>query len=491
MFFNFNIIFINYDLISIFTTQPNHSILKLTSYILLTILLTTCSDKYQQDIVFENFENQNFQNWKIGGISFNNPIDIDSVQVTSYSQKNNFIAYSNFQVEGITQNKGKLTSKQFTIVRDYIKFDFAGGNNKNRACINLIVNNKIVRTQTGNNDLSLRNYSWDVHELKNKKAYIEIVDGIDLNYKNNEIGYVAVDNISFTNSIKDKDRWIFEDFETGNFSNWKKEGDAFQTPQSRANSNFPMSVNGYEGQFFACSFTNNQDASKGKLSSQTFTIKHDYLEFKIAGGNHPYKTGVLLKINGKTIKQATGKNSENMRTVKWELKELKGEKAQLIIIDTISEGWGNIMVDQFVFYNQKSNLFLYILSLLLLLGVSVVYLKTKKPKIQLTPDFLKINQTIIEQKLYLNKKATLKSVASSLELKPNQLNSIIEKATNENFYKYINKLRVEEFIKTVNSEKNNLLTINYIAENCGFGSKASFYRIFKEVTGKSPKEYRE
>jgi fructan beta-fructosidase len=74
------------------------------------------------------------------------------------------------------QSIGKQTSPAFKITKRYINF-LAGGNyNPGNLSINLLVDGKNVRSQTGNNSGGLQWNSWDVTEYLGKEARIEAVD---------------------------------------------------------------------------------------------------------------------------------------------------------------------------------------------------------------------------------------------------------------------------------------------------------------------------
>lgn len=92
---------------------------------------------------------------------------------------------------------GTLTSSPFTISNNAINFLIAGGNHPNETCINLIVNNQIVRTTTGDNSSNLKWNGWDVSDLIGKTAQIQIVD----NYTNSDWGHIDIDQIMFSDTL--------------------------------------------------------------------------------------------------------------------------------------------------------------------------------------------------------------------------------------------------------------------------------------------------
>lgn len=71
---------------------------------------------------------------------------------------------------------GKITSPLFKITKDHINFLVGGNHNPNDLSVNLLINDAIVRSQTGNNSGGLQWVGWDVSEYKSEEAKIEIVD---------------------------------------------------------------------------------------------------------------------------------------------------------------------------------------------------------------------------------------------------------------------------------------------------------------------------
>ncbi|OYO30713.1 glycoside hydrolase family 32 protein [Janthinobacterium sp. PC23-8] len=105
------------------------------------------------------------------------------------------------------------------------------------------------------------------------------------------------------------------------------------------------------------SFFGAGDASKGSLTSPTFTISRAYINFLIGGGNHPYgsdnPTAVVLKVNGKVVRSATGADSE-LNWTNWDVREFAGQQAQIVIIDDNDGAWGHIVADVFEASDQPA-----------------------------------------------------------------------------------------------------------------------------------------
>lgn len=114
----------------------------------------------------------------------------------------------------------------------------------------------------------------------------------------------------------------------------------------------------------------------------------------------------------------------------------------------------------------------------------------KHSKIELSDEGIKLKQFVETQKLYLNQNLSLHDLANETLIQPHQLSKLIHREFGINFFEFINRYRVEYFKNTVNSTQFKNYTLLAIAFECGFNSKASFNRIFKEYTGITPAEFR-
>ncbi|MFA6439257.1 MAG: AraC family transcriptional regulator [Bacteriovoracaceae bacterium] len=95
-----------------------------------------------------------------------------------------------------------------------------------------------------------------------------------------------------------------------------------------------------------------------------------------------------------------------------------------------------------------------------------------------------------KSKPYLNEALTLTDLAGQVGMTRNQLSSLINNATGENFYTFINKYRVEEVKRLIADPRNMNFTMLSLAYEAGFSSKSAFQSVFKIHTGLTPTEYR-
>ncbi|MEM7396707.1 MAG: glycoside hydrolase family 32 protein, partial [Verrucomicrobiota bacterium] len=58
--------------------------------------------------------------------------------------------------------------------------------------------------------------------------------------------------------------------------------------------------------------------------------------------------GMDLLVDGKTVRRATGIESEALEWMHWEVKDLAGKTARLTIYDEVTGGWGHINIDHII-----------------------------------------------------------------------------------------------------------------------------------------------
>ncbi len=93
-----------------------------------------------------------------------------------------------------------------------------------------------------------------------------------------------------------------------------------------------------------------------------------------------------------------------------------------------------------------------------------------------------------ENKPYLDGGLTLPSLARQLELSTNYLSQIINEQLDMNFHDFINKYRVEEAQRLIQSSQQEI-NILQIAFESGFNSKSAFYSSFRKFSEMTPTQY--
>ena len=87
-----------------------------------------------------------------------------------------------------------------------------------------------------------------------------------------------------------------------------------------------------------------------------------------------------------------------------------------------------------------------------------------------------------------NKKITLASISKAFGYHPSYISSYFKAGVNLSIVRYINVIRLKNAILLMQHKKH---TVTQIAMDCGFSSTRTFYRVFRQEFGCSPKEYKE
>jgi non-lysosomal glucosylceramidase len=149
---------------------------------------------------------------------------------------------------------------------------------------------------------------------------------------------------------------VFQNFESGTYGEWKTEGKAFGKNPVSSSVAEADNVLGHGGSYLVNSkLTSLGDTATGKLISPEFTIKEDYINFTVAGGSYNDRTCMHLVVDGKIVKTITGDNTDELKPASWNVKDWKGKKAHLEVIDNEPGDWGHISLDDFVFSNLPAD----------------------------------------------------------------------------------------------------------------------------------------
>jgi AraC-like DNA-binding protein len=93
-------------------------------------------------------------------------------------------------------------------------------------------------------------------------------------------------------------------------------------------------------------------------------------------------------------------------------------------------------------------------------------------------------------KPYLNPDFSLQALSDDLNVSRHQLSSTINARQKMNFYEFVNSYRIQEVKELMNDPANRNQNNYELAFEAGFNSKATFYRIFKQLTHQTPSAYR-
>ncbi len=145
---------------------------------------------------------------------------------------------------------------------------------------------------------------------------------------------------------------VIADFEGADYGAWKASGDAFGKGPARGKLGGQMNVEGFRGDGLVNTFNGGDDAT-GRLTSPTFKIERKHITFLIGGGGFVNETCMNLVVDGKIVRTASGPNtepggSETLVPAAWDVAELAGREATIVIVDERKGGWGHLNVDHLV-----------------------------------------------------------------------------------------------------------------------------------------------
>ena len=169
-------------------------------------------DAYQPSgIMLFNFE-RGIDDWKMEGNAF---IECPSSAEINGKVGKRFISSAYNQ----SSSKGKITSPEFTITKNCINFLIGGGNYPNDECVNLLIDGKVVRTQSGTDNSYLTWKGWNVSEFRGKPARIEIVDNISESKSRFDRGYIYCDAIMLCDELPATEKYNSE-WEKAYWADW-------------------------------------------------------------------------------------------------------------------------------------------------------------------------------------------------------------------------------------------------------------------------------
>ncbi len=172
-----------------------------------------------------------------------------------------------------------------------------------------------------------------------------------------EVSFLAVQKnaVGFSGTIRSvgpSKETILADFESSDYGNWQLSGDAFGDGPAKGTHGVQQ-LKGFRGRGLVNTYWKKGDGPTGTLTSPKFTVNKKYIHFLIAGGNHPGKTCINLLIDDKVVQTASGNNDDMMRWLSWDVSEFQNKRAQIQIVDKVTNWWGHIDIDHIVASDEQ------------------------------------------------------------------------------------------------------------------------------------------
>jgi len=231
-------------------------------------LITACQHQ-EDDLIIEDFESGTYANWTVEGDAFGATPAPGSYTRPPAAQDCGGKYLANSFNNG-DDSRGTLTSKEFTIERNYINFLIGGGTNPD-TYIELLVDGKsVLKSHSLFETETLQWLTWDVKAYKNKKATIRIVDN-----QRGGWGHILIDQIEqgnkqksvfmtdYTRTFEAKDKYLLipiEDQATENKVQLLVEGNPIGEPmsiriaQNKIDYWVPIDIESYKGKKVTLSF---------------------------------------------------------------------------------------------------------------------------------------------------------------------------------------------------------------------------------------------
>ena len=94
-----------------------------------------------------------------------------------------------------------------------------------------------------------------------------------------------------------------------------------------------------------------------------------------------------------------------------------------------------------------------------------------------------------EEKPWMQTDLKMRDLAKKVNLPSHQLSQVLNEGMEISFFELMNKYRIEEIKRRLLDPVYSHYSILAIAFDCGFNNKATFNRVFRKMTGKTPSEF--
>ena len=123
------------------------------------------------------------------------------------------------------------------------------------------------------------------------------------------------------------------------------------------------------------------------------------------------------------------------------------------------------------------------------LGTAGKYKKSSLRNEQLGKLETELKNALVSDKVFLDPDLNRSDLSRHLGITPHQLSQLLNNHMDTDFYALIQNYRVEEVKKRLSDPAYSHYSILAVAMDCGFTTKSTFNRVFKQFTGQTPSEY--
>lgn len=138
----------------------------------------------------------------------------------------------------------------------------------------------------------------------------------------------------------------FEDLE-----GWERFGNAFRAAPTRSLVPDQGFVTGQRGAYVNSFLVGLEDRATGRLLSPEFELQGDALTVEVGGGEHGVHVGLL--VDGNLVRRASGCNTEVLGRRVWDIRDLRGRRARVEVVDASGRGWGHVLADEVVQWTAR------------------------------------------------------------------------------------------------------------------------------------------
>lgn len=131
--------------------------------------------------LFDDFEAGTYEGWELTGDAFS---PIPQTQETIAPYQGSVQAHGKYFVNSHQFRNGQkgddhvgtMTSREFRIEGETLRFLIGGGPHKGKTCINLLIDGQVALSATGHSSNQMRTERWDLRVYRGKLARLQIVD---------------------------------------------------------------------------------------------------------------------------------------------------------------------------------------------------------------------------------------------------------------------------------------------------------------------------